>query len=327
MTVMYSSRKAQSKVDLFNPQSPSFFLISLLDVFAAVQSSSISYGVVPFENSTNGSVVYTLDLFADREKAYPDITVCGEVYLDVHHFLLGNFIPSSQHAGRTSGDVTPTTSTPNPRKPRAQPLADVQHIKRIYSHPQAFGQCEAFLSTYLKGVERLEVSSTSKAAEIVSTDASRSTAAISSKIAAEVHGLDVLASGIEDREDNTTRFFILRKPADESAAQQCCVTERAGSDKDRDWKSLVLFTIDHKSPGALADALTVFKTFGLNLTSINSRPSRIRPWHYIFFVEFHVRAESDGRGSVNQALEKLSETSEEWRWLGSWENRLGGSKT
>lgn len=264
-----------------------------------------------------------MDLFADREKEYPDISVCGEVYLDVHHFLLGNFKPSSQHVEPSSGVATPTTSTPNPKKPRAQPLSDIGHIKRIYSHPQAFGQCEAFLSTYLKGVERHEVSSTSKAAEIVSTDASKTTAAISSKIAADVHGLDVLATGIEDREDNTTRFFILRKHADESAAKQSCPTETTDGGEGHDFKSLVSFTIDHKSPGALADALMVFKTFGLNLTSINSRPSRIRPWHYIFFVEFQGRRERDGDGSVNQALEELSETSEDWRWLGSWENRLG----
>ena len=206
-------------------------------------------------------------------------------------------------------------------------MANIRHIKRIYSHPQAFGQCEAFLSTYLKGVERQEVSSTSKAAEIVSTDASKTAAAISSKIAADVHGLDVLARGIEDREDNTTRFFILRKLANESVAKQSCLVDTTDGGECRDWKSLVSFTIDHKCPGALADALMVFKTFGLNLTSINSRPSRIRPWHYIFFVEFQGRRERDGQGSVNQALEKLSETTEDWRWLGSWENRVGGSAT
>ena len=179
------------------------------------------------------------------------------------------------------------------------------------------------MSTYLKGVERQEVSSTSKAAEIVSTDVTKSTAAISSKIAADVHGLDVLARGIEDREDNTTRFFILRKLADGSAAKQSCLTETTDGGEGQDWKSLVSFMIDHKSPGALADALMVFKTFGLNLTSINSRPSRIRPWHYIFFVEFHGRREMDGKGSVDQALEELRDMSEDWRWLGSWENRLG----
>lgn len=327
MIVTSSCRKAQSKVDLYILVSPRVILISLSDVFAAVQSSSTSYGVVPFENSTNGSVVYTLDLFADREKAYPDISVCGEVYLDVHHFLLGNFIPSSQHAAPSSGDATPTMSTPSPKKPRAQPLADIRHIKRIYSHPQAFGQCEAFLSTYLKGVERHEVSSTSKAAEIVSTDVSKTTSAISSKIAADVHGLDVLARGIEDRQDNTTRFFIIQKLADENAAKQSCSIESTDGGESSDWKSLVFFTIDHKSPGALADALMVFKTFGLNLTSINSRPSRIRPWHYIFFVEFRGRRERDGKGSVNQALEKLREASEDRRWLGSWENRVGVNDT
>ena len=170
-------------------------------------------------------------------------------------------------------------------------------------------------------MERQEVSSTSKAAEVVSKDVSKTTAAISSKIAAEVHGLDVLAKGIEDREDNTTRFFILQKAVD--AANGSCVTAPTDDENGQGWKSLVLFTIDHKSAGALADALMVFKTFGLNLTSINSRPSRIRPWHYIFFVEFQGRRELNGKGTVNQALEKLKETTEDWRWLGSWEIKIG----
>ena len=290
------------------------------DVFDAVQSSSVYYGVVPFENSTNGSVLYTLDLFADRQSQYPDVYVCGEAYLDVHHCLLGYASGHCLEERSISGDATPTRKQPSPTKPRTQPIRDLQHIKRIYSHPQAFGQCEVFLSTFLKGVERQEVSSTSKAAEIVSQDSTRSTAAISSKVAAGVHGLDVLAQGIEDRDDNTTRFFFIRngtRPEDP--------TKQLSWQRETDaqaWKTLVAFTINHNSAGALADALMVFKTYVLNLTSINSRPSRINPWHYIFFIEFGGRKEEDGKGNVAEALKHLATVTEGCRWHGSWIDRV-----
>jgi len=275
--------------------------------------------VVPFENSTNGSVVYTLDLFADRQSHLPDIYVCGEAYIDVHHYLLGH-ASNSLLTGSMSGDATPTTETLRPITPRAKPLKDIRHIKRILSHPQAFGQCEAFLSTYLKGVERQDVSSTSKAAEMVSRDSTGATAAISSKVATQVHGLDVLAKGIEDRADNTTRFFFLcRGPYSRTSAGHVPQQEL---ENDQSWKTLVAFTIDHHAPGALADALMVFKTYNLNVTSINSRPSCLSPWHYIFFVEFVGRKAPDGHGPVNEAFAKLKATTVDCRWYGSWINRL-----
>ena len=251
--------------------------------------------------------------------------------MDVHHCLLGCVgRPSHAHGDPTpasDGSRTPTTHVPHPNPARARPLRDLGHVKRIYSHPQAFGQCEAFLSTYLKGIERQEVSSTSKAAEIVAADSSRTTAAISSKLAADIHGLTLLSEGIEDSEDNTTRFLILQRseegklsngmshPFDQSYLR--------GTSLPRRFKSLVAFKIDHKSSGALAKALEVFGNHGLNLTSINSRPSREHPWHYVFLVEFEgKRAESDGGGEVNAALEDLDKPTQGWKWLGSWVDKM-----
>ena len=292
-------------------------------MFVAIQSSSATYGVVPFENSTNGSVVYTLDLFADRLQQYPDVFVCGEAFLDVHHYLLGYTTGPLLEGQSISGASTPTTKTPNPLKPKSHPLTDLKHIKCIYSHPQAFGQCEVFLSAYLRGVERHEVSSTSKAAEIVLQNATKHTVAISSKLAANVHSLDVLAEGIEDRTDNTTRFFILCRGLDLVNSAERVLLKGHGSESS--WKTLIGFTINHESAGALADALMVFKTYGLNLTSINSRPSRVRPWHYIFFVEFEGRREADGGGKTNKAIEKLQAITEGCRWYGSWRDRSSRS--
>ncbi|KAI9817305.1 MAG: hypothetical protein M1832_004727 [Thelocarpon impressellum] len=285
----------------FRPQ------VTIQDIFHAVQSGLVTRGIVPFENSTNGSVVFTLDLFADHHGACPDICVVGEVYLDIHHFLLGHDRGESlDEAGTELG---------------TKPLRSVQHVKRLYSHPQAFGQCELFLSGYLKGVERHEVSSTSKAAEIVARDASGASAAIASEMAARAQKLTVLAEGIEDREDNTTRFLILRN----TSKGNCEDVTGVPMPKEHQ-KTLVSFTIDHRSPGALADALTVFKTHSLNLTSINSRPSRLEPWHYIFFVEFHGSRTVDPDGTVGRALTDLEGVAKAWRWLGSWPDELRHGK-
>ena len=279
--------------------------------------------MVPFENSANGSVIYTLDLLIDRERQFPSINVCGETYIDVHHCLLGygKGVFKIDDA-LESGSITPTNNVPNPESPRARPLSDLRHVRRIYSHPQAFGQCEAFLSTYLKGVERQEVSSTSKAAEVVAADTLRTSAAISSGLAADVHGLKVLAEGIEDREDNMTRFFILQKsdsspltvPQDSAVHSQSVVQGK--------WKSLVAFRVDHQSSGALANCLSVFGKHGLNLTSINSRPSREHPWHYVFLVEFSDERRGGQSEQVNAALNDLSLCTQGWKWLGSWIDKV-----
>ncbi|PQE16669.1 prephenate dehydratase protein [Rutstroemia sp. NJR-2017a BBW] len=283
--------------------------IGIPDVFDAVQSGKAALGVVPFENSTNGAVIFTLELLADRHSLYKDLTICGEAYLDVSHCLLGHF--SKADSPERSGTCTPTTATPSPVKPKTKPLSSLRHIQRLYTHPQAYGQCEAFLGTYLKGIERLDVSSTSKAAEIVKADKSGTSAAIASQLAADIHGLDILAQGIEDRDDNTTRFFILRKGIDTSAT-------KANSPS----KSMVSFTIDHRTPGALAAVLDCFKSYKLNLTSINSRPTKVVPFQYIFFVEFEGSKLSDPEGKVAGALGNLDKYTQSWRWLGSWEDKL-----
>jgi prephenate dehydratase len=292
---------------------------SALDVFFAVEDSSVSYGIVPFENSTNGSVLNTLDLLIDREKKTGNVLVCGEAYLPIHHCLLG-------HASRAPCIQSPPLEAtshgqPNSKTRRSRPLTDLSHITRILSHPQAFGQCDAFLSTYLKGVECQEVSSTSKAAEMAAADASGKSAAISSTLAAGIYGPDILADGIQDRDDNTTRFFLLHR-GNISGELFNRPKPVAGGMKEVKWKTMVAFRVNHQASGALAAALLSFKPYNLNLTSINSRPSRLRPWHYIFLVEFQGKRELDGTGPVNHALEELSRSTGGWRWLGSWIDQM-----
>jgi prephenate dehydratase len=235
--------------------------------------------VVPFENSSNGSVVFTLDLFADTAGKYPDILVQDEIYLPVHHCLVAPATDSStkqsptlakrQLADSGSGTATPTQAHPSPQQPRVKPSGDLSRIKRLYSHPQAWGQCKIFLSAYFKGIERQDVSSTSKAAELVANDESGTSAAISSRIAGELNGLDLLAEGIEDVEGNSTRFFVIRrKDPDGSVAG-----ETDGENEHRTgtgYKTLVSFTVHHTEPGALADCLAVFKR-SVGPTVLNTR--------------------------------------------------------
>ncbi|KAM0456072.1 hypothetical protein ACHAPV_007622 [Trichoderma viride] len=290
------------------------------NVFDQVQFGEVKAGVVPIENSTNGSVVFTLDNLADRNGRYKDITVDGEIFVDVHHCLVGHknlspLLDIDDH-GDGSGTSTPTLSDPRPSKPKSKPFTNLRHIKRLYSHPQAFGQCNAFISTYLKGVEIFDVSSTSKAAEIVSQDTTGTWAAISSELAANLmEGLDMLARSIEDRDDNTTRFLIIGKntpvPKDWGL-----VNQSVGKASTR---TLISFTVPHTSPGALAEVLGGFKAYDLNLTSINSRPSLLAPFQYIFFIEFEGNKYDDPDGRVNGALDTIERVAENWRLLGSWE--------
>ena len=284
-----------------------------------MQLGTAAYGVVPFENSSFGPVNHSLDLLADIPGEFRDIQICGETYLDIDHYLVG-YGYGKPHASSVSDDSTSTQDTPKGPRPRTQPLKDISHIKRVYSHPQALGQCQRFTSTYLKGAELQEASSTSKAAEIVAESQDITLAAIASKTAVEVHVLTILARGIQDRDDNQTRFFIFQHASHQQLPVDATTNIPAflynplwRRPQQATWKSLVAFTIDHRRTGALADALNVFKALNLNLTSINSRPSQQRAWHYVFFVEFEGESEAE---SVD--LRDLRSCTEWLKWYGSW---------
>lgn len=270
-------------------------------------------GVVPVENSTNGSVEPVFDLFADRSNLYPDIILDGEIYLHVHHCLLGYGTPYSTNH---SPVPTPPNIVSTQVRPRATPLANLSSIRRIYSHPKAFGQCEIFLGSYLKGIERIDVSSTSKAAELVKADISGTSVAIASQVASDIHRLTVLAKAIEDSDDNTTRFFILKRRTDASKVDPSELRETTSQSK-----SLISFAVDHKAPGALTKVLDCFGRYNLNLTSFNQRPGRIEPFQYIFFVEFEGSKLYDPEGNVNEALQDVQKVTKSYRWWGSWEDK------
>ncbi len=170
-------------------------------------------------------------------------------------------------------------------------------IKKIYSHSQAFSQCKNWIHLNALGKELIEVASTSKAAERASieTDAG----AIASKLAAQRFGLDILEEGINDESENITRFIIISR------------TRELPDDKE---KTSLVFGVKDK-PGALLDVLSVFKKFGVNMVKIESRPSQVKTWEYLFFVE--IKGNTSQR-NVNESLNEIQAQAVDFKILGSY---------
>ncbi len=233
---------------------------SISDVFLEVERGTADYGVVPIENSIEGAVTYTLDMFMDS-----DLKICSQVILDVSHNLLS-------------------------REPRNK-------IRRIYSIPQVFGQCRIWLRENMPQAEQVEVSSTTRAAQIAATQ--KNCAAIASSLAAKVYGLKVVASDIEDSPHNITRFFVIGK------------TEVAQTGDD---KTSLLFSVKDRV-GALYDMLLPFKHNKINLTRIESRPSKKKAWEYYFFVDLRGHKLDT---PVKKALDELETKCTFMKVLGSY---------
>jgi len=235
------------------------------DVFAVVEKKSADYGVVPIENSTEGAVTHTLDEFVATS-----LKVCAEVYQPISHHLMARVAPS--------------------------------RIRRVYSHPQVFGQCRRWLHENLPGVELVPVSSTARAAELAA--GGKGGAALAGALAAELYRLRILERDVQDLGGNTTRFLVI--------GGAC--PPPSGCDK-----TSVFFAVKHKV-GALYGALASFKKYHINMTKIESRPSKAKAWEYYFFVDIEGHAE-DRR--VARALEELSEHCTLMTVLGAYPRAAG----
>ncbi len=234
---------------------------SIADVFTEVEKGRADYGVVPIENSTEGVVNHTLDMFIES-----DLKICAETFLEISHYLLSQ-------------------------------TGNLKKIKRVYSHPQALAQCRNWLEDHLVNAELVETASTAGAAQRVKKESAA--AAIAGNLAAELYGLKIVASRIEDRSDNFTRFLVISEnfPAP------------SGIDK-----TSILFSIKDRI-GALHDMLVPFKKNNINLTKIESRPTKKKAWEYIFFVDFigHLSEKN-----VQKALSELKEQCLSLKILGSY---------
>ncbi|MCO6455577.1 MAG: prephenate dehydratase [Pirellulaceae bacterium] len=229
-------------------------------VFEALARGQAAFGLVPIENSTDGRVVDTLDMFA-RQPA----RICGEVQLRIHHCLLGKCSRSE--------------------------------VQEVYSKPQALSQCRAWLARHLPGARTVEMASTASAAKLAGDRPFA--AAIASRQAGAHYGLDVIEANIEDNRHNVTRFAVIGEVEN----------RRTGDDK-----TCLMFELRHQ-PGALADAMVVFKRNRLNLTWIESFPRPDTPREYVFFVEL----EGHGReAKVKRALSSLQEKTDRLIVLGSY---------
>src|SRR3989440_2514058 len=203
---------------------------TITEVFAEVSKNRSDYGVVPIENSTEGVVTHTLDMFVDS-----DLKIVSQIVLRVQHCLLGR--------GRRS------------------------QIKKLFAHPQALAQCRAWIQNHLPRVEIIETSSNARSAELAARE--KETAAIAGVLAAEKYKLPVLEYDIQDNAANATRFLVL--------GRQC--SPPTGMDR-----TSVMFSIMDQV-GALYRALAPFRRYRINMTKIESRPSKRKVWEYFFFVD------------------------------------------
>ena len=236
---------------------------SISEVFRYVESGLGGYGVVPIENSVGGAVNQTLDALKETSAV-----ICGEVLLPVHHALLG--------CGEGLGGIT-----------------------RIYAHDQAFQQCQIWLGSHLKGVEKIPVSSNAAAAMAVKDLSDPETAAIASIEAGEIYALKVLASRIEDEASNMTRFAVLGRQ----------VPGPTGDDR-----TSIMFGAPNQS-GALHGVLAILAERGISMSRIESRPSKNGIWDYLFFVDLLGHADDL---VIKEALEIIKSSTGVYKLLGSY---------
>ncbi len=235
---------------------------TIADVFAEVSKNRADYGVVPVENSTEGVVTHTLDMFMDS-----DLKVVAQIVLPVQQCLLSNW----------------------PRK----------QIEKLFAHPQSLAQCRGWIQDNLPQVEIIETSSNARSAEFAAKQ--RNTAAIAGILAAEKYGLSVLEHDIQDNAANATRFLVL--------GRQC-------SPPTGDDRTSLMVSISDKV-GALHHALAAFRRYRINLTKIESRPSKRRAWEYFFFIDCDGHRE-DRR--VAKAIALLEQECSFVKVLGSYPN-------
>jgi prephenate dehydratase len=230
------------------------------DVFEAVVSKRATHGVVPLENSIGGTIHRNYDLLLEH-----DLPITGEVELDVVHCL------------------------------QALPGTRLSDVTVVYSHPQALAQCERYLKNL--GVSVEAVYDTAGGAKLVAEQKLAGAAALASRRAAHVFGLDVLQEAVQDYEFNITRFAIIGGPPPVEAN-----------------KTTIVFSLP-STPGALFKALSVFALRDINLTKLESRPMRGRPWEYLFYVEVDARRDDITCG---RALTHLAEFAKWTKVLGTY---------
>jgi len=236
----------------------------------AVLSGQVSAGLLPVENSLAGTVQPAYDVLAQ-----PGLLVVGEVIRPIRHFLLG--VPGSS----------------------------IEGLRRVISHPVALAQCGNFLSRHPE-LEVVAVYDTAGAAREVAEGGDSTVAAIAAHAAAERYSLDVLATDLQDRSDNQTRFVVIRR-------EDVPPLPEESNHAEMGWKTALLVETENR-PGALVDILLPMSQEGVNLSKLESRPG-LTPWSYRFFLDFEGNA---GEAAATRALEQLRARAHSVRILGTF---------
>jgi prephenate dehydratase len=249
---------------------------SIYDTITALRNGELDWALVPIENSLEGSINVTLDLLAGDGG---EVEIVGEALLRVRHSLIA-----------------------------AERLA-LEEIETVISHPQVPGQCALLLHGELAHARVLPASSTAEAVRLVAEARSRTQAALGTPLAAEIYGATVIREGVEDRDDNETRFVWLGRAEHDGEPPL-----RAGMGGA--WKtSLVFWGAGAERPGWLVRCLDEFARRDINLTKIESRPRREWLGSYMFFADLAGRL---GEGQLAEAIAGLGSLCEEVRLLGSY---------
>jgi prephenate dehydratase len=252
-------------------------LETIRDAVIAVQERTVEWAIVPIENSIEGSVTVTLDTLAGEAS---ETAIVGEVVLPVRHYLI------------------------------AAGPCELGQIETVVSHPHVPGQCTRFLHGPLAGARILAASSTAEAVRLVSERKDDSLAAIGTRLASELYECVVIAEGIQDREDNETRFVWLARADSGSGAPRL----RAQTDNGHK-TSLVFWGAGADHSGWLVRCLNEFARRAINLTKIESRPMREQLGLYMFFVDLEGSLQDE---VVSQALTGLRAMCEQVQVLGSY---------
>ena len=218
------------------------------------------YSILPIENSLEGSVGESNDLLLGV-----NLSVIGEVYYRVQHCLIGT--------------------------------GSIGDIDTVYSHPQALGQCRRFIQEY--SLKTIPCYDTAGSVKIIRDLNKKNIACIASKRAAEIYDISVIREGIENNQNNYTRFLVFSKTK---------------NDKIENSKTSIVFSVKHE-PGALYRIINEFYQYKVNLTKIESRPNKDTPWQYNFYVDFEGHQDNS---SIKEMLQKLRDSTSFLKILGSY---------
>jgi len=249
-----------ASISFFGNEIEAIPCFTFADALKNTENGESDYSILPIENSLEGSVGESNDLLLSM-----DLNVIGEIYYRIHHCLIGT--------------------------------GSIEDVDTVYSHPQALGQCRQFIQEY--SLKTIPCYDTAGSVKIIRDLNKKNIACIASKKAAEIYDISIIQEGIEDNQNNYTRFLVFSK---------------IKNDKTENSKTSIVFSVKHE-PGALYRIINEFYQYEVNLTKIESRPNKGTPWEYNFYVDFEGHQDNS---SIKEMLQKLKDSTSFLKILGSY---------